>query len=308
MAGIFISYRREDAGGHAGRLCDRLNARLGHDRVFMDVEDVRPGEDFVRAIDDRVRSCDYLLVVIGPRWLESMERRGASDTDFVRHEILTALRSATVVVPVLVAGARMPRAPELPPDLAELSRRNAVEIRDDRFDDDVGRLAGFLGGAASASRGGAMDSSRARRWVLAAVIVVVAGAAAAWFFAARPGTPAIVADAPPGVPAPVEPVNIAGEYIADMQTPGRPGFRIRLTLTQSGRTIGGVVRYPTGDGVIQEGTLDGEALTFSTSHVPQFESEPAILRFIGTVEPGGIRLDLADVSGVASGVARRVTP
>ena len=306
MAGIFISYRREDAGGHAGRLCDRLNARLGRDRVFMDVEDVRPGEDFVRAIDDRVRACDYLLVVIGPRWLESMDRR-ASETDLVRHEILTGLRSATIVVPVLVAGARMPGASELPPDLAELSRRNAVEIRDDRFDDDVGRLAGFLGGAAPAHRGAALESRGQGRWLLAAAVLVMA-AVAWWFFAGRSDTPATVAEAPPSVPTPVEPVDIAGEYVAEVQTPGRPSFRIRLTLTQAGKSIGGVVRYPTGDGVIQEGTIDGQALTFSTSHIPQFESEPAIIRFTGTVESGGIRLDLSDVSGVASGVARRVTP
>jgi hypothetical protein len=308
MAGIFISYRREDAAGHAGRLCDRLNARLGADRVFMDVEDVRPGEDFVRAIDDTVAASDYLLVVIGPRWLEAMNRRAAPDADFVRHEILAGLRRGTKLVPVLVAGATMPQPSQLPPDLAELSRRNAIEIRDDRFDDDVGRLIALLG-AIPGGRLATGGAAHSRRWI--AVLALVAIAAIAGYVVFRPAGSDPVPDgsgtgaAPVAVPAPPAPVT--GEWVADMQKPPQPNYRIRLTLTQAGKSIGGVVSYPTGDGVIQEGTIDGDAVIFSTSHVPQFETEPAIIRFIGTIEPDGIRLSAADRGGVATGLARRVT-
>ncbi|SDY98247.1 toll/interleukin-1 receptor domain-containing protein [Nitrosomonas sp. Nm33] len=113
---------------------------LGGDKVFMDVEDIRPGQDFVRAIDDTVAGCDYLLVLIGPRWVEMMERDSSATYDFVRHEIHVGLSRNITVISVLVAGARMPEARQLPSDLAELSRRNAIEIRDDRFDDDVAKL------------------------------------------------------------------------------------------------------------------------------------------------------------------------
>ncbi len=287
MASIFISYRREDVAGHAGRLCDRLNARIGADRVFMDVEDVRPGQDFVHAIDDTVARCDYLLVLIGPRWLEALKGRAAADTDFVRHEILSGLRRGTTVIPVLVAGASMPEARELPADLAELSRLHAIEIRDNRFDHDVARLIEFLGGDALAPAGAAAAVPRSRRWLVAGAAVLTVAVVAA-FLALRPGTP-----------------EIDGEWIAEMQNAREQTFRIGLTLMQTGEAFSGMVQYPTGDGPISDGLLDGDTITFYTTHVPQFESEPAIIRFRGTVEPDGIRLIATDESGVATGVAHR---
>lgn len=286
----FISYRREDAAGHAGRLCDRLNAGLGADRVFMDVEDVRPGQDFVQAIDDTVARCDHLLVVIGPRWLEAMTRRATAETDFVRHEILSGLRRGIPVVPVLVAGATMPQVGQLPPDLAELSRRNAFEIRDGRFDDDVRRLVEFLGGDAAARTKTAHTAPLYRRRPFIAAVALVAALLTA-FLVFRPAA-----------------TEIDGEWIAEMQKPRQPTYRIGLTLTQTGEAFSGTVRYPTGDGPIYEGTRDGEIIAFYTSHVPQFESEPAIIRYRGTIEPDGIRLVATDEAGTATGVARRVPP
>ena len=96
MAGLFISYRREDSAGHAGRLFDRLTQHFGKERVFMDVSDIEPGVDFVEAIDVAVGSCAVLVVVIGRNWLtctDSAGRRRLDDAnDFIRLETATALR------------------------------------------------------------------------------------------------------------------------------------------------------------------------------------------------------------------------
>src|SRR5690242_17361344 len=132
VANVFISYRREDAAGHAGRLCDRLTTRFGHARVFMDLQDIAPGQNFAQSIDDTIAACECVVVVIGPRWLESLRNRAQGGEDFVQHEIAAALRRAVTIIPVLVGGARMPPAGELPPDVAALSYRNALEVRDDR--------------------------------------------------------------------------------------------------------------------------------------------------------------------------------
>jgi hypothetical protein len=138
VANIFISYRREDAAGHAGRLCDRLTARFGNARVFMDLQDIAPGQNFARSIDDTMAACKCVVVVIGPRWLESLHKRPQGAEDFVQHEIGAALRRDITIIPVLVGGGRMPIAEQLPPALAALSYRNAVEVRDERIDHRVG--------------------------------------------------------------------------------------------------------------------------------------------------------------------------
>ena len=131
MASIFISYRRDDAGGHAGRLCDRLTTRFGDDRIFMDIEDIQPGQHFVRSIEQTIGACDVVVAVIGPRWLEMLSERAQEAEDFVRHEIGIALARNITVIPVLVGGADLPPSDQLPAELSELSRRQAIEIRDD---------------------------------------------------------------------------------------------------------------------------------------------------------------------------------
>jgi len=132
MDGIFISYRRDDSAGYAGRLYDRLAAHFGADRVFMDVAGIELGTDFVTAIEQAVGSCQVLIVVIGDEWLSTTDaagRRRLDDPhDFVRLETSVALEREIRVVPVLVGGALMPRGDELPADLKALARRQAIEI------------------------------------------------------------------------------------------------------------------------------------------------------------------------------------
>jgi hypothetical protein len=142
---IFISYRRDDSSGHAGRLFDHLTDHFGSEHVFMDVDTIRPGEDFRRAIEKAVGSCEVVLVMVGRQWLtitDAQGRRRLEDpADFVRAEVASALANPTVrVIPVLIQGARMPGASDLPDSLQDLAYRNAAELRDNSFQLDADRL------------------------------------------------------------------------------------------------------------------------------------------------------------------------
>ena len=148
MSGIFISYRREDGAGYAGRIFDRLTSRFGVDQVFMDVSDIEPGVDFVEAIEAAIGSCDALLVVIGTQWLDCRDgegnRRLDDANDPVRLEIAQALAHNVRVIPLLIRGARMPAMRDLPSDLGRFSSRQALELSDSRWDYDTGRLVEAL--------------------------------------------------------------------------------------------------------------------------------------------------------------------
>lgn len=148
MGAIFISYRREDTEGHAGRLFEDLVEHFGAESVFMDVAGIAPGRDFRKVIDTNVANCSVLLAVIGKRWLEAKDevgkRRIDDPADFVRLETASALKRDIPVVPVLVQGATMPRAEQLPAELADLAFRNAVELSHARWGSDVEVLAKAL--------------------------------------------------------------------------------------------------------------------------------------------------------------------
>ena len=141
MRGIFISYRREDAEGQAGRLFDDLTAHFGRDAVFMDVAGIKKGLDFRRIIDEHVTSCGVLLVIIGKRWLSVTDGKGKrrldDANDFVRLETAAALSRDIPVVPVLVQDAVMPTEQDLPDVLKNLAFRNGTELTHARWDSDV---------------------------------------------------------------------------------------------------------------------------------------------------------------------------
>ncbi len=141
---IFISYRREESRWSARSLHDRLAQRFDRKQIFMDVDSVGLGEDFVKTIEETVGSCDVLIAVIGAHWLTSTDAQGGrrldNPEDFVRTEIATALRRHIRVIPVLVDGASMPQSADLPDDLKPLVRRNALLVGDTHFDDDCRRL------------------------------------------------------------------------------------------------------------------------------------------------------------------------
>jgi len=148
MRAIFISYRRDDTEGHAGRLFEDLCDRFGKDAVFMDVTGIEPGRDFRRAIEQQVASCGVLLAIIGKNWLTVADAKGKrrldDPFDFVRLETAGALKRDIPVIPVLVHQAEMPRAEDLPEDLKDLAYRNGVELNHARWASDVQLLISAL--------------------------------------------------------------------------------------------------------------------------------------------------------------------
>jgi hypothetical protein len=158
---IFISYRREETAYPAGWLYDRLVGHFGG-QVFKDVDSIQLGDDFVEVITRAVGSCDVLLALIGAEWLtitdEHERPRLDNPDDFVRLEIEAALSRRVRVIPVLVGGARMPRAEDLPDSMAALVRRQALELSPTRFDFDTSRLLKVLDRTLAETRATQQDS------------------------------------------------------------------------------------------------------------------------------------------------------
>jgi TonB family protein len=141
LGGIFVSYRRSDSQGEAGRLFDDLVKHFGEHTLFMDVAAIEAGRDFRKAIEEGVTKCGVLLVVIGLEWLDAKDERGArrlnDPSDFVRIETASALTRDIPVIPVLVRGAKMPSAEQLPEELKDLAYRNCIELTHARWRSDI---------------------------------------------------------------------------------------------------------------------------------------------------------------------------
>jgi formylglycine-generating enzyme required for sulfatase activity len=140
---IFINYRREDDPGNTGRLADRLQEAFP-EQLFMDVDSIAPGLDFVQVLQEQVAKCDVLLAVIGKNWVDARDATGArrldNPEDYVRIEIASALTQNKLVIPVLMGNTLMPRPSELPEAIKPLARHNAVRLTHDRFRTDVQSL------------------------------------------------------------------------------------------------------------------------------------------------------------------------
>ena len=157
MTKIFISYRRDDASANAGRLCDWLKRQFKTDNVFLDVDKIAPGDDFPKVLQEKLAAADALVAVVGKAWVTLCDaagnRRIMAPKDFVALEIGSALERGIRVIPVLVGGASMPKADELPPQLAKFVDCNAVSIDDARFPQDFDNLVdGILGRARGFAR------------------------------------------------------------------------------------------------------------------------------------------------------------
>lgn len=284
MESVFLSYRREDSAGYAGLLAEHLSSDIGHEHVFMDVHDIVPGQDFAQAIENTISACQAVIVVIGPRWVLDLKQRGGND-DFVLHEVSVALRRNVTVIPVLVGGATVPLAAELPESIAALSRRQALELRDASFEEDTKLLVQALRRVPGFSK----PPVRARRgaWILAGAVLVTAAAIGTMRWQQRPG------------------LDVSGVWIADMQKPNQSPFQVRFDLAAYGGNLTGSVAYPTGDGAIQAGTIANGRLTFLTTHTPQFASEAATIRWSCVIQIDQLRCTEADDNGVGRGTARR---
>ena len=155
--GIFISYRREETAAQAGRLFDHLSSHFGEDRVFMDIDSIAIGVDFTKAVIEAVSACNIVLALIGPHWSAITDTKGVRRIDYpqdwVRVEIETALRRDIRVVPVLVDGAVMPQAIDLPPSLQPLIRYQALELSHTGFRSQVARLIAAVDAVFEAGQG-----------------------------------------------------------------------------------------------------------------------------------------------------------
>ena len=164
MSTIVISYRRQDSAARAGRLYDQLAQAIGAERVFMDIDSIDPGADFVETIRNAIRAAKIVLAVIGRDWLNARDPRGNrridDSMDVVRLEIATALQAGVRVVPVLVDDAVMPPERELPADLARLARCHAVVLRDVRWRADTQDLLNALNKLLTAGEPGVLKN----RW------------------------------------------------------------------------------------------------------------------------------------------------
>ena len=220
MAGgrIFINYRRDDSRADSGRLYDRLSGHFPG-KVFRDVGSLEPGVEWHDAIAHIIGQSDACIVVIGRDWLSitnaNGERRLDDPRDTVRQEIVAALERKMRVFPVLVGGAKMPAEEDLPPDLRSLCRRNALEITEQDWDEDLRKLVSALEIAlrSSTEKPGVPKSSLfSRRWMFGSVGGVVALVVIALVinFAAR--KPVVVVEATPG--------SQASSQAADVRNPG----------------------------------------------------------------------------------------
>src|SRR5271165_1307953 len=175
---VFISYRREDTAGYAGRLYDRLKAAFPG-RVFIDVGEIPPGADFVQAIEQHIEGCAVLIALIGNNW--TAHDRLQEPADFVRLEIASALKRDTTVIPVLVGAAKLPAAATLPEDIQPLLRRQTISISDEDWDHGCERLIGALQGIVDpaskwSKKAGGWNmalSFMTKRWVLTLAVTAM---------------------------------------------------------------------------------------------------------------------------------------
>ena len=145
---IFISYRRGDDSGFCGRLYDRLEGHFKKENLFMDVDSIEPGDDFVILVEEWIHQSDIFLAVIGQGWLDAVDKKNNkrlyNKNDFVRVEIETAIKNKVHIIPVLVNNAVMPDPNDLPESLESLTRRNAMSLTHERFNNDVSGLIKVL--------------------------------------------------------------------------------------------------------------------------------------------------------------------
>jgi hypothetical protein len=237
---VFINYRRGDEPGFVQALLGRLEQSFPQERLFIDVDHIPPGEDFVRVLESQVAECDALLAVIGRGWLdakdESGHRRLDDPNDFVRVEIESALRQGKRVIPVLVHDARMPRADELPEPLRPLATRNAVRLTHERFRSDVqGLVAALQRQAASQARPAPAQQQNSRAPIVMAIagFLLLAGAAALWLAYPRQSPAPAVTTAPTSTtPAPAPIPSVSAQSTPQPAPPPSPSVSAKAAPPQ----------------------------------------------------------------------------
>ncbi len=310
MPHLFLSYRRDDSAGFAGRLADAMEAEFGAGSVFRDVDDIRPGEDFIQAIESHLREVGAVLVMIGPHWLAASadgRRRLDAPDDFVRQEIQAALASGKPLIPLLVGGATMPAEADLPAAIAGLTRRQAVVLSDSGWRGEVERLVANLrtllpdqgvieGPDVGANKGDRQPKPRHVRMILAGLAVIIVSLVV--FAALRspePPTPST----PPAASRPT--VDIAGRWTARVKYDWGDQHDEAFEFKYLGKTLHGTATYQTGRLTIEQAKLEGNWLSFITRSQEMLGSDTpwkeVTHRYTGQVTPEGIRFTLESGGG-----------
>lgn len=251
---VFISYRRDDSAGYARALGDALAREFGAGRVFIDVDDIAAGSAFGEVIQQQLGRATLLLVLIGRRWLG--EREGAlprlfDAEDFVRREVASGLARGAVVLPVLLDGAAMPQAQQLPPELQALAGRQALSLDNARYADDLQRLMDAVRAVIAPPEPSAPASNRRAALLVATGAGLLLAAGGAWWGLMNQGASARAA--------------VNGRWVAEVDY-GWANARYTETFDLQGEDqalhgTASFLRVPRG---IVEGRLDGDTLVFST--------------------------------------------
>lgn len=294
MTSIFINYRRDDTSGYSGRIHERLASVFGSDSVFMDLDDIHPGANFVRAIDESLIRCDVMIVLIGKRWLEARDasgrRRLDDPDDFVQLEIAKALERNVRLIPVLLNNASMPSEKELPAALGRLASIQAIELSDERWDYDLSQLVSAIKGTKPHASGSQ------KRWIgVGVAIALLIGAA--WALMSWGSSP---------------PPDFAGEWVADIQYDFGGQHSERFVFRLDGGTVGGVASFLGVDRSITEGQITNNEISFST-RTEEFlgdEKRQTQHRYRGTLVNDEIRFVMQSEGGFSDhppieGTARR---
>ncbi|HUG22363.1 toll/interleukin-1 receptor domain-containing protein [Piscinibacter sp.] len=291
---IFISYRRDDTAGYARAIADTLGQHFSDERVFIDVDDIEAGRAFDEVIERAVGSSAVLLVLIGKRW--SGEQPGqppriADPQDFVHREIAAALAKDLRVVPLLLDGARMPAADELPDALRPLAKRHALEIGGSRFRDDMARLAGVIRetvGDADRTAASTASAGKRRVWLTLAGATVLAVAAGSALLLMRPGR-----------------ADVNGTWEAQVTYDWPNAIHAeRFVFAGIGEELHGTASFLRADRGILEGTVDADGLRFvtRTMQVMGSDEKEQAHRYRGRLDGDQIRFVMQSEGGHTSHV------
>ena len=304
MPTIFINYRRDDSAGYAGRIHERLASVFGSKSVFIDLDDIAPGVNFVSTIEESVAACDVMLVLIGKRWLDSRDgsgqRRIDDPADFVRVEIGKGLARNVRIIPVLIGGASMPAEKDLPPELGPLTRIQAIALSDERWDYDTSQLVKAVAGPVAPPRG------LRRRWVAMAVgVVALVGVVVALMLWGARSSPDLSRSSP----------VLSGRWTADVQYDyGGRHSEIFVFRTNNGALAGTASFLGVARGIV-DGKLDGAKVSFTTrtDEAAGDQTRQAEHHYDGTFSGDDIRFVMQTEGGFSPHpplefVARRTEP
>jgi hypothetical protein len=311
MSGIFISYRREDSAPYAGRIYDRLSAYFGADHVFMDVDDIPPGANFVAQIETKVATCDAMVAVIGKNWLTARNASGRSrlsdPNDFVGLELLLALKRGVLVIPVLVGGATMPAPEDLRADLKPLAERNAVTLNDQDFQRDVDLLIQALekipglqklhGAGDKRAIGARWQKSKKAVYWKAPVIFILLTFALWWQW--RRDQQAQTLPSSAQQPASQSAAALAGIWTGEVTYSWGAKYTERFFFQPEGDKLFGTATFLGTKRGIEDGKWAGEAITFSVrfQEILDGNTRERMNRYTGKQAGNSIQIRLQDDRG-----------